>query len=179
VLATIGHTAALPGTLRPREILAEQDAIEQRAFELRKSSDPCTGDKWLINGLGWDDITEYPTLGTTEVWSFVNRSGMTHPMHMHLVMGQLLDRQDFSIVDGEIVPVGPRVPPSPNEAGWKDTFACHPAQITRVITRFEDYTGRYPYHCHILEHEDHEMMRQFQVLPAKTRRSDPPGSIEW
>jgi spore coat protein A len=181
VTATLGHTAALPATLRPIEVLDEADAHEHRSFEMRKAADPCTGDTWLINGLGWHHVTEFPVLGDTEVWSFVNRSGVAHPMHMHLVMGQILDRQDFTLVEGEVVPVGTRVPPAADEAGWKDTFACPPGQITRVIARFEDYTGLYPYHCHILEHEDHEMMRQFRVTPAKTRRSDPPPGpvIEW
>jgi len=53
-------------------------------------------------------------------------------------------------------------PPLAEEAGWKDTVMVGPNQIVRVITRFEGYKGKYPYHCHILEHEDHEMMRQFQ-----------------
>jgi spore coat protein A len=170
VTSATGHTAALPATLRPPEILEESDAHEQRTLELRKQTDPCSGSIWLINGLRWDDVTEYPFLGDTEVWSFVNRSGETHPMHLHLVMSQILDRQDFAVVDGEIVPVGSRLPPAPNEAGWKDTFQAPPMQITRVITRFEDYLGRYPYHCHILEHEDQEMMRQFEVIPSKVRR---------
>ena len=174
VTATHGHTAALPPALRPIERLDEADARAHRSFELRKGSDPCTGDKWLINGLGFDDVTEFPMLGDTEVWSFINHSGMSHPMHMHLVMGQVLDRQDFTLVGGQVVPVGPRVPPAANETGWKDTFQCPPAQITRVITRFEDYTGLFPYHCHILEHEDHEMMRQFRVTQPKMRWVGPP-----
>jgi len=65
---------------------------------------------------------------------------------------------------GQVVPIGPRVPPPPEENGWKDTVRAEPFQITRVIARFEGYTGLYPYHCHILEHEDHEMMRQFRVV---------------
>ena len=52
-----------------------------------------------------------------------------------------------------------------SEAGWKDTVRANPQEITRVIARFEDYTGKFAYHCHVLEHEDHEMMRQFQVVP--------------
>jgi spore coat protein A, manganese oxidase len=170
VTAAGGTTAPLPATLRPPEILQETAAHEHRTLELRKQTDPCSGSIWLIDGLRWHDVTEYPVLGDTEVWSFVNRSGETHPMHLHLVMSQILDRQDFAVVDGQIVPLGSPQPPAPNEAGWKDTFQAPPMQITRVITRFEDYTGRYPYHCHILEHEDQEMMRQFQVTPAKVRR---------
>jgi len=80
------------------------------------------------------------------------------------VMFQVLDRQEFDVVGDTIVPVGPRIPPAPGEAGWKDTTQAPPGMITRVIARFEDYTGKFAYHCHIIEHEDHEMMRQFQAI---------------
>jgi cysteine-rich repeat protein len=115
-------------------------------------------------GSMWTDLVEFPELGTTEVWKFINRSGMTHPMHMHLVFFQVLDRQNFDVVDDEVVPIGSPTPPAPEEAGWKDTVQVGPNEMVRVIARFEDYTGLFPYHCHILEHEDHEMMRQFQTI---------------
>ncbi|MCI0632982.1 MAG: multicopper oxidase domain-containing protein, partial [Actinobacteria bacterium] len=159
-----GHTAALPASLRALETLQESDAVVTRDFELRKTSEPCAGSMWQINGLGWDDVTEYPELGTTEIWRFINRSGVTHPMHMHLVMFQVLDRQAFEEIGGNIVPIGSPVPPPPHEAGWKDTVQVGPNEILRVIARFEDFTGRFAYHCHILEHEDHEMMRQFEAV---------------
>lgn len=172
-----GFTAPLPATLRPIERLRESDAILSRPFELRRLTNAC-GPVWLINGLGWHDITEFPELDTTEIWTFINRSGITHPMHMHLVMFQLLDRQPFEMIDGEVVPTGSRVPAPPHEAGWKDTVACNPNELTRVIARFERYTGLYPHHCHIIEHEDNEMMRQFQTIacgngvPEPTERCD-------
>jgi len=159
-----GHTVALPTMLRSLERLSETNSVKQRDFVLRKSSDPCTGAKWLINDLHWDDITEFPVLGTTEVWSFINRSGVAHPMHLHLVLMQVLDRQPFVFTNDTIVTTGPPVPPPANEAGWKDTVRANPAEITRVIARFDGFAGRYPYHCHIIEHEDHEMMRQFEVV---------------
>jgi len=161
-----GHTAVLPVALRPLETLQESDAVVTRDFELRKTSEPCAGTMWQINGLGWDDVTEYPELGTTEIWRFINRSGVTHPMHMHLVMFQVLDRQAFEEIGGNVVPIGSPVPPPPHEAGWKDTVQVGPNEILRVIARFEDFTGRFAYHCHILEHEDHEMMRQFEAVTA-------------
>jgi len=158
-----GHTGPLPVLLRPVETIPEAQAAVHRDFELAKFADPCAGAKWLINGLEWDDITEFPRLDTVEVWSFINRSGVTHPMHMHLVQFHVLDRQAFDVVGGQVVPIGPRIPPPPKELGWKDTARVDPQEILRVIARFEDYTGLYPYHCHILEHEDHEMMRQFKA----------------
>jgi hypothetical protein len=87
-------------------------------------------------------------------------------MHMHLVSFQILDRQPFVLQGGAIVPTGPPVPPDASEAGWKDTAPVGPNEILRVIARFEDYAGQYAYHCHILEHEDHEMMRQFKSVAA-------------
>jgi cysteine-rich repeat protein len=102
-----------------------------------------------------------PALGTTEVWRFVNRSGHIHPMHMHLVFFQVLDRQPFEIVGDTINPLGSPLPPEPHETGPKDTVLVGPNEIVRVIARFEDFVGRFAYHCHVLEHEDHEMMRQF------------------
>jgi spore coat protein A, manganese oxidase len=156
-----GHTAPLPQMLRPVARIPEAAAAEMRDFVIRKHPEPCAGSTWLINGLRWDDITEYPRLNTAEIWSFVNRSGMIHPMHMHLVHFQVLDRQAFEMSGEQIVPIGPRMPPPAHEQGWKDTVAAYPMEITRVIARFENYLGSFAYHCHILEHEDHEMMRQF------------------
>jgi cysteine-rich repeat protein len=164
VQAEAGFTGATPASLRPMTLHQEVDAVEERDFELAKAPDACTGSTWLINGLHWDDITERPELGTTEIWRFINRSGMVHPMHMHLVMFQVLDREPFTVVDDVVVPSGSPQPPAPHESGWKDTIPVYPGEIVRVIARFEDYTGKFAYHCHIIEHEDQEMMRQFEVV---------------
>ncbi len=162
-----GDTDALPGTLRTIERLQEGDASITRDFRLKRSgTDGCGRSDWLINDLHWDDITEYPELGETEIWRFINDSGIAHPMHLHLVFFQILDRQDFTLDgSGNVVPTpGTKQPPLPEEDGWKDTAMVNPNEILRVIARFEDYKGRYAYHCHILEHEDHEMMRQFETV---------------
>jgi spore coat protein A len=164
VVGTPGHGAPLPAALRPVPPIDPGESVATRDLVLRKGDDPCSGTAWMINDLRFEDVTESPVLGTTEIWRFVNASGISHPMHMHLVAFQVLDRQPFTLVDGQIVPTGPAVPPDPSEAGWKDTAPVGPDEILRVIARFEDYTGRYPYHCHILEHEDQEMMRQFEVV---------------
>jgi spore coat protein A len=89
------------------------------------------GAKWLINEPALDDITEFPILGTTEVWSFINRSGVAHPMHLHLVLMQSSDRQPFIVTNDTIVLTGPRVPPLANEAGWKDTVRANPRNHAR------------------------------------------------
>ena len=170
-------TSPLPASLRPVPRIPETDAIQTRTLELYKVPDACTGQRWSINGLTWEDITEHPALGTTEIWRFVNRSGFVHPMHMHLVAFQVLDRQPFEIVNGQVQTTGPAVPPDSSEIGWKDTAPVMPFQILRVIARFTDYTGKYAYHCHILEHEEHEMMRQFEVVDLTAVLPDglPPG----
>ncbi|MHC4140484.1 MAG: multicopper oxidase domain-containing protein [Planctomycetota bacterium] len=173
VTADAGHTDPLPGALRPMQVLQEGDASIFREFHLEKGpGNACSPFEWEIRsivggavvGSKWVDVTELPELEDTEVWKFVNRSGMTHPMHLHLVMFQVLDRQGFDEIGGEVVPIGSPVPPPPQEAGWKDTVQVGPNEIVRVIAHFENYTGRYSYHCHILEHEDHEMMRQFETV---------------
>ncbi|MBT8484323.1 MAG: multicopper oxidase family protein [Phycisphaerae bacterium] len=177
VTAETGFTGSLPTDLREIVPLDEADAAVTRQFVMTKEPEPCAGSWWLINGLVWDDITEFPELGTSEVWSFVNRSQAMHPMHMHLVFFQVLDRQPFEFVDGKIVPTGTPVPPPLSEAGWKDTVRTNPGEITRVIARFEDYLGKFAYHCHVLEHEDHEMMRQFQTVPPCPADIDDDGTV--
>ncbi len=175
--ADSGPRPATPASLRPINELDEFDAVVTREFHLRRfaemphggghGGDGCDGPVWLINGLTWDDITERPRIGDIEIWSFINRSGMMHPMHIHLVFFQVLDRQTFEMQGDVVVPTSLRMPPAPEEAGWKDTVRANPDEIVRVIARFTDYPGIFPYHCHILEHEDHEMMRQFEaVCPA-------------
>lgn len=118
------------------------------------------GSKWLINGLGYDDITEFITPGSVEVWNFVNKSAHLHPMHLHLVQFQVLNR--YRVFEGETTELGVDA----NELGWKDTVRVGPYETVSVAVHFPDdpaLFGRYPYHCHILEHEDHEMMRQFSL----------------
>jgi spore coat protein A len=160
-----GHTAPLPAALRPVAPIDPRRVARERSFTLQfDTADPCAGGTWTINGLMWDDITEVVRLGSVEVWSFVNRSEMAHPMHLHLVSFQILDRQEFQVIGGQVVPVGPRVPPAAHEAGWKDTVLVMPGQIVRIAARFDDHAGLFPYHCHTLEHEDHEMMRQFRTV---------------
>jgi spore coat protein A len=165
VTAGAGHVAPLPATLVPVGPIPESESSRTRDFVLRKTVEPtCGHDMWMINDRMWDDITEFPVQDTTEIWRWINPSDVMHPMHMHLVSFQVLDRQNFELVEGEVVPVGEPILPPANERGWKDTVQAYPGQITRVIARFESFAGLFPYHCHILEHEDHEMMRQMHVV---------------
>jgi spore coat protein A len=166
VTSLAGDTDPLPASLRSVPPLDPGSAVVSRDFVLKRSGlDLCGRQSWTINDLGWHDVSEFPELGTAEIWRFINDSGVAHPMHMHLVGFQILDRDGFTTgPGGEIVPNGnPQAPPA-EERGWKDTAMVAPNQILRVIAKFEDYKGRYAYHCHILEHEDNEMMRQFESV---------------
>jgi spore coat protein A len=150
--------------LRTIAPLAPATAVISRDIELDRSDDDCGGGRWRINGAAWsDDITETPRIGTTEIWRFINKSGVAHPMHLHLVQFQLLDRQPFMVQDDEPVLTGTPTGPALEEAGWKDTILVPGFQVTRIIARFQDYAGRFTYTCQALEHEDHEMVRPFQV----------------
>ncbi len=106
----------------------------------------------------WSDpISENPAVGETEIWEIHNLTEDAHPIHLHLVQYQVVDRED--------VATGVVRPPEPTELGWKDTVIAYPGQITRFKARF-DLPGLYVWHCHILEHEDNEMMRPFCVGDA-------------
>ena len=145
-----------------------------------------------LNELWFDDpmvdIEENPAIGSTEVWQWVNLTVDAHPMHMHLVQFQVVNRQAFNtvtytaaymawIAGGRVGAkpvlanylIGAALPPAPEESGWKDTVKALPGQVTRVIAKFDVPPGtalpaEYVYHCHILEHEENEMMRPFQVI---------------
>jgi spore coat protein A, manganese oxidase len=103
-----------------------------------------------------------------EIWNLINPTDDAHPIHLHLVRFQILDRRRFDKFDfqmrGKLRFIGDAMAPEPNEAGWKDTVRANPGVVTRIIVRFEGYTGRYVWHCHILEHEDNEMMRPYEVV---------------
>jgi len=163
--------SVLPAALRPMEKLQESAAVKTRFLSLDEIDDKVQNPvKMLLNGKAWHDpVTENPTLNSTEIWAFVNPTDDSHPIHLHLVKFQILDRrkiENFAFLSRrELRFTGPPVPPDPDEAGWKDTVRVHPGMLTRIIARFEGYAGRYVWHCHILEHEDNEMMRPFDVLP--------------
>jgi spore coat protein A len=135
----------------------------------------------LLNGADFEDpTTETPQVGTTEDWVYINLTGDTHPMHTHLVTFQVVGRTPFDAdayqatyggpngVPGGIDPTpfatGPMLPPDPTERGFKDTVKANPRYFTTVRAQYDLPNGvttpqTYVYHCHILEHEDNDMMR--------------------
>ena len=123
----------------------------------------------LLNKTPWHaPITEKPVLGSTEIWEFVNLTDDTHPIHLHMVRFQILDRRPFDAFDymtkESLRFIGPTLSPDSNEMGWKDTVRADPGMVTLIIVPFNGYAGRYVWHCHVLEHEDNEMMRPFEVV---------------
>ena len=66
---------------------------------------------------------------------------------------------------GSLKPVGALRLPPPGESGWKDTAVVLPNEMLTILARFEGYTGKFVFHCHMLEHEDNDMMRPFMVVP--------------
>jgi FtsP/CotA-like multicopper oxidase with cupredoxin domain len=102
-------------------------------------------------------VTENPTVGATEDWEMFNFTADAHPIHLHLVRFEVLGREAIgggaSIVGND---------PQPWESGFKDTVISYPGEITTIRAKF-DIEGLYVWHCHIVEHEDNEMMRPYVV----------------
>ena len=188
---------ALPGNLRPLlgPVPIISNPVRTRKLLLYEGTDTADRLQTMIgivdssrptmNGtlVFTDPITENPQVGDTEIWEFHNTTGDAHPIHMHLVDYRVLSRQKFSgtltpktnsdgsqggvLDEASIKLLGRKKLPAPGEAGKKDTAKMFPGEVTRVIAKFKR-PGEYVVHCHILSHEDHEMMRPFYVgqIPA-------------
>ena len=195
---TAPDESVIPSTLVPVERLS--NPVRTRTMTLNEVAGISGPLEAMLNGLHFDaSETEQPTLGTTEMWEVVNMTGDAHPIHIHLVQFQLLNRQRYNVRRYEMAfdaanpemgetynPVdvtpylkGKPVPADPNERGWKDTFRMNPGEVTRILMRFApqdespafafDATAEpgYVWHCHILEHEENDMMRPYHlVAPA-------------
>jgi FtsP/CotA-like multicopper oxidase with cupredoxin domain len=118
-----------------------------------------------------EPVTENPAVGTTEIWEFYNTTGDAHPMHVHEVVFEVINREGL-VLDLNGDPLQPLTPdgvitfPEPWETGFKDTITAYPGQVTRVKAQFTN-PGQFVWHCHIVEHEDNEMMRPFRVGPEQ------------
>jgi spore coat protein A len=191
-------SVTMMSTLNSITPLPEQDAATIRQVVLFEGLDqfgrlqPLLGiydptlalDDPLNGSLSWfQDLTELPFLDDIEIWEIYNTTEDAHPIHLHLVAFQPIDRESFTGavvekdqpqhgttltgVGGILTSLslnGDNRDPEPNEQGLKDTIVALPGEVTRVIAKF-DRVGRYVWHCHILSHEDHEMMRPYEVLP--------------
>ena len=146
-------TKELPQRLRPLDRIFEANAVRTRQFIMETGM---MGRRLSINGkkMNLNRIDETVKRGAVEIWEISNRSGMMmrmpHSMHLHDVQFQIFSRNG-------------RVPPA-HERGRKDTVLIMPGETVRILIRFNNYTGIYMYHCHLLEHEDDGMMGQFEVI---------------
>jgi spore coat protein A len=127
-----------------------------------------------------DQPTEVTHAGDLEIWRIANLTADTHPMHFHLVNVQVLSRQAFDVANYNGTPalLGTSRGPDANERGWKETVRMNPGEVTTIAMKFDlpknvpyvplsPRTGghEYVWHCHILEHEEHDMMRPLVVIP--------------
>ncbi len=124
-----------------------------------------------VPAMWMDGITENPVVGATEVWEFYNFTADAHPMHIHEVTFEVVDRQALvTNEDGETEQparlVGDPRPAESWETGFKDTVTAYPGEVTRVRATFAT-PGQFVWHCHIVSHEDNEMMRPFRIGPEQ------------
>ena len=174
-------TSASPETLAAWTAIDPVAAVRERVLAVTEIERPADGYVviGMLGGRHWNEaITEDPAAGSIEIWSFANATGDVHPIHVHLVRFQVLNRQPFDVKTylqtGRLILTGRPLPPEANERpAWKDTVKAYPGYVTRVIQGFDLPAGdsaapgdefRYVWHCHMLEHEDNEMMRPYKIV---------------
>ncbi|UPM56493.1 multicopper oxidase family protein [Gottfriedia acidiceleris] len=162
-------TSMIPANMVTIPKINEQSASMKRYLTLDHRMDQYGREIMLLDNKHWDTpISENPKLGTTEIWYLINLTPDAHPIHLHLINFKILDRRNFDVEKYKKERIlhytDPPTPPNPQECGWKDTVQANPNQVTRIIMRFGPFTGLYVWHCHMLEHEDYEMMRPFIVI---------------
>jgi FtsP/CotA-like multicopper oxidase with cupredoxin domain len=117
-----------------------------------------------------DAVTENPAVGATEIWEIYNTTADAHPIHIHEIAFEVINRQEIiASEEPNKVQVAPGSVPMLREAwetGFKDTVTAYPNQVTRVRIEFKT-PGQFVWHCHIVEHEDNEMMRPYRIGPVQ------------
>jgi spore coat protein A, manganese oxidase len=165
-----------PSVTRLQHLSETLDPITGAPIHLNVEDAPYLDDQTHL-----PDVSTRPAAGAVEDWLLVNTTADTHPIHLHLVTFEVIDRRPFDVAAYDpatqaIAYTGPAVPAAANENGRKDTVQAHPGQVTRIRARFElpdEGTvvlppgvthPQYVWHCHILEHEENDMMRAFEVV---------------
>jgi spore coat protein A len=171
-----------------RAAVVDGTPVRRRIITLNEIDAETAG--WFLNLDGarfGEGLPQRPKVGTVEDWVYVNLTGDTHPMHTHLFTHQVIGRTPFDVdayldafgdtddnVPGGHDPspfaTGPMRPAAPEERGFKDTVKVNPGYFTAIRGKFELPAGvtapqSYVHHCHIVEHEDNDMMETFVVTP--------------
>lgn len=153
----------------PVRRLNAADAVRTRDFVLIERMDSSGKSLGVrINDKGYDaPVTETVKLGSIEKWRFINSTDDAHPMHLHLVQFEILERQGYdagALLQGTVRALGAPRAPAATEMGPKDTATVNPGEMLTLLVKFDGYAGKYVYHCHMLEHEDNDMMRPYEVV---------------
>jgi len=150
-------TSSLPDALTTIERLDPSASVLTRQLRLVRSTDEFGRLQMLLDNKVWSDpVSEVVRLGDVEIWEFQNFTPDAHPMHLHLAQFQILERRNRQT--GAIIPL------EGHELGWEDTVIVNPRENLKIIVRFDQFAGDVVWHCHMLEHEDHEMMRPLKVI---------------
>ena len=158
---------------RPLALLEEMSTVWDGPAEAvlgTVAGDPNIAPGVWTKRLWMNPVTENPNVGDTEVWEIYNATGDAHPMHIHEIVFEVVNRQDIVVDEGtqevEVEPGSVPTLPESWETGFKDTVVAYPGQVTRVRAQFNT-PGQFVWHCHIVEHEDNEMMRPYRIGPAQ------------
>jgi spore coat protein A len=170
-----------PNMLTMRELAPVEDSDSTGLFTVTHGG---MTTRYRAVAAHFEDVTTFfPVLGEYEIWQLINLTGDTHPIHVHLDPFQILSRRPirYEIAKGGIedlvITAAVTLEHDPadqldhtiddNERGLKDTVRVNPNEVVEIAVRFTNYSGRYMYHCHILEHEDRDMMRPFVTMPME------------
>jgi spore coat protein A len=166
---TCPDTSSIPDELMPAHEINPALAAKERTMYLDETIDHYGRVVHLLNDRMWSDpATEKPKLDTIEIWHIVNNFAFPHPIHVHLVHFKILGRkvftpEDFDECGNYIYNPECLTHPLPYEKGPKDVVRADPGQVTTIVMHFKEHCGDYVWHCHILEHEDNDMMRPLVV----------------
>ena len=161
----------LPASTRTRPLALIEIASEFWDGPAEAMLGTLDADRNPIHYMWEEPVTENPAVGDIEVWEFHNFTADAHPMHVHETTFEVINRQALvTNEDGETEPpsrlVGDPRPPEAWESGFKDTVIAYPGEVTRIKAKFSN-PGQFVWHCHIVEHEDNEMMRPYRIGPVQ------------
>lgn len=173
----------IPETMYPDMGLHTGHAHIERNLPLTATTDQYGRPMLMLNERMYHDpASEKPSLDSVEIWNFINATPIQHPIHVHLIQFKILERRPFDAdifrETGEIVWTGPAEEPRDYERGWKDVVKADVGKVTKIAMHFKDHVGNYIWHCHFLEHEDHDMMRPIRIVedahPVQLPHADEP-----